>query len=88
LLLQLSLSFALASAAASPTWRLSAEPADAAESALREAALHDGRAGIDALRAVARQYPDSAAEIPVPVLWWSTDTVNAVSWLSVLFRTI
>jgi len=59
LLLQLSLSFALASASASPTWRLSAEPRDAAESALREAALRDGRAGIDALRAVARQYPDS-----------------------------
>ncbi|HXY40038.1 MAG TPA: transglycosylase SLT domain-containing protein [Vicinamibacteria bacterium] len=59
MLLQLSLSFALASAAASPTWRLFAEPADPAESALREAALRDGRAGIDALRTVASQYPDS-----------------------------
>lgn len=32
--------------------------------------------------------PRSSAEMPVVVFTWSTDTVNAVSWLSVLFATI
>ena len=33
-------------------------------------------------------YPRSAAEIPVVVSTWSTDTVNAVEWLSVFSETI
>ncbi len=47
-----------ASPAAGSAWRLSAEPSDAAEAALREASLREGAAGADALRALARQQPE------------------------------
>ncbi len=44
-----------ASPADDTAWRLSAEPSDAAETALREAAAHEG---VDALRALASQSPE------------------------------
>lgn len=50
---------ALALSAASPSWRLSAEPRDTAESVLQEAVRHDGAAGLDALAAVSAQYPST-----------------------------
>jgi soluble lytic murein transglycosylase len=46
-----------ASAPATPDWRYGADPRDAAEQALRDAALVDGSAGIAALRAVSDANP-------------------------------
>jgi peptidoglycan lytic transglycosylase len=60
LLPSLGLVLALAvSPSASSAWRLDADPQDGAESALRAAALIEGDGAVDALLAVARQYPDS-----------------------------
>jgi soluble lytic murein transglycosylase len=60
LLAQLSLSLVLTlSPSASPTWRLSADPADVGEAALRDASSREA-AAVDALRATARQNADSA----------------------------
>ncbi|MGE5127487.1 MAG: hypothetical protein ACM3PV_14440, partial [Betaproteobacteria bacterium] len=61
MLAQLGLLLVLAaSPAAGPAWRLSAEPSDAAEAALREASLREGAAGADALRALANRQPEPA----------------------------
>jgi len=49
------------SAAAGPAWRVSATPRDTAESALQDAAQRDGAAGLEALDAVSKQYPQTAA---------------------------
>ncbi len=48
-------------AAETSGWRLGAEPHDTAESALREAARRDDKASADALAAVSRQFPGTAA---------------------------
>ncbi len=50
----------LAASSASPSWRLSADPADDAETALHDAAQRDGQTGIEALLALSREHPDSA----------------------------
>ncbi len=57
----LGLTVLLAVSATSPSWRLGADPRDTAEAALRDAATLDGRRGLDALAAVSRQHPASAA---------------------------
>jgi soluble lytic murein transglycosylase len=57
----LGLSLLLAVSAPSPSWRVAAEPSDTAEASLRDAATRDGQAGLEALAAVSRQYPESVA---------------------------
>ncbi len=57
--LSLGLTFLLAVSSANPSWRLGAEPADTAESALHDAATLDGQGGLEALAAVSRRFPDS-----------------------------
>ncbi len=59
LIAQLCLPALLAISSAGPTWRLSAEPVDASETALHDAVLRDGQPGLDALAALSRQNPET-----------------------------